>query len=80
MISRRALLQSSIALPFATNALAQPASAFPRKAITWVVPYPAGGFGDAVSRVLTQHVSATLKQPVIVDNRRVPVLRLPRAM
>lgn len=69
MISRRALLQSSVALPFAANALAQPASTFPRKAITWVVPYPAGGFGDAVSRVLTQHVSATLKQPVIVDNR-----------
>lgn len=68
MISRRALLQSSVALPFATNALAQ-ATSFPRKAITWVVPYPAGGFGDAVSRVLTQHVASTLKQPVIVDNR-----------
>jgi tripartite-type tricarboxylate transporter receptor subunit TctC len=71
MISRRSLLLSSAAaLPLAApRAFAQSPAPFPRRAITWVVPYPAGGFGDAVSRVLTQHMATTLKQPVIVDNR-----------
>lgn len=69
MISRRALVRSCAALPFASNVLAQPALGFPRKAVTWVVPYPAGGFGDAVSRVLAQHMATTLKQPVIVENK-----------
>ncbi|MFZ4288763.1 Bug family tripartite tricarboxylate transporter substrate binding protein [Variovorax sp. HJSM1_2] len=67
MISRRSLVLSSAALGLAPAAFAQPA--FPRRPITWVVPYPAGGFGDAVSRVLTQHISTALKQPVIVENK-----------
>ncbi len=67
MISRRSLVLSSAALGLAPAAFAQ--SSFPRRPITWVVPYPAGGFGDAVSRVLTQHISTALKQPVIVENK-----------
>lgn len=71
MISRRSLLLSSAALPLASvapAALAQMA-AFPRRPVIWVVPYPAGGFGDAVSRVLAQHMGTTLKQPVVVENK-----------
>lgn len=73
--TRRCLLRSAAALPLlpiaplATNALAQSAPAFPTRPITWVVPYPAGGFGDALSRMLAQKLSASLRQPVIIDNR-----------
>lgn len=35
----------------------------------WVVPYPAGGFGDALSRQLAQKLSAELNQPVVVENK-----------
>jgi tripartite-type tricarboxylate transporter receptor subunit TctC len=34
-----------------------------------VVPYPSGGFGDSMSRLLTQKMTERLKQTVIVDNR-----------
>ena len=71
--TRRSLLCSAAALPLAalaTRAGAQAAAAaFPSRPITWVVPYPAGGFGDALSRMLAQKLSDSLKQPVVVDNR-----------
>jgi len=41
----------------------------PTRPISWVVPYPAGGFGDALSRALAQKLGASLGQPVVVDNR-----------
>lgn len=69
MISRRSLILSGAILPLAPMAAAQAAKPFPRRPVIWVVPYPAGGFGDAVSRVLAQHMGATLQQPVVVDNK-----------
>lgn len=74
-ISRRALLRGSAALSLAPMtslmpiARAQAANSFPTRPITWVVPYPAGGFADALSRMLAQKLSASLNQPVVVDNR-----------
>jgi tripartite-type tricarboxylate transporter receptor subunit TctC len=71
MISRRALLLSSGASlslsPFI--AFGQPGGWTPLRPITWVLPYPPGGFGDAVSRVLAQQLAKTLNVPVVVDNR-----------
>ncbi|WP_249729043.1 tripartite tricarboxylate transporter substrate binding protein [Acidovorax sp. CCYZU-2555] len=69
LLTRRGVLRAAAALPLAHAALAQAAPAFPSRPITWVVPYPAGGFGDALSRMLAQKLSASLKQPVVVDNR-----------
>ncbi|MFM9924459.1 tripartite tricarboxylate transporter substrate binding protein [Variovorax sp. H27-G14] len=49
-------------------AQAQP-SAFPRKAVTIVVPYPAGGSADALIRPVAEKLSRIWGQPVVVDNR-----------
>ncbi len=42
---------------------------FPSKAITLVVPYPAGGPTDAIARFVAQDLSASIGQSVVVDNR-----------
>lgn len=43
--------------------------AWPEKPVKLVVPAPAGGSMDVVARLLAQHLSADLKQSVIVENR-----------
>ena len=45
------------------------AQSYPEKAVTVVVPFPAGGATDPVARALTQRMSEIWKQPVVVLNR-----------
>lgn len=45
------------------------AQTFPAKAVTIVVPFPAGGALDVVARVLAEQMRKDLGQAVIVDNR-----------
>ncbi len=42
---------------------------YPARPIRWVMPYPAGGSIDTVSRTLAQRASERLGQQVVVDNR-----------
>ena len=42
---------------------------FPNRPIHFVVPFPAGGPSDIISRVLTAKMSTILGQPVVVENR-----------
>lgn len=44
-------------------------STFPNRPLTIVVPFAAGGFTDAVTRMMAQKMQIRLKQPVIVENR-----------
>ncbi len=69
MTTRRSFLAAAAAMPFAGAALAQSSGGFPSKPLNWVVPYAAGGFGDALSRLLAQRLEAGLKQTVIVENK-----------
>lgn len=45
------------------------AQQFPTHPVKVIVPWPAGGGVDAPTRVITEKLSADLKQPVVVDNR-----------
>jgi tripartite-type tricarboxylate transporter receptor subunit TctC len=61
---KKLLLSALLALPLYAQA-----QAYPNKPIRWVVPYPGGGITDVVTRVVTQKMSASLGQPIVVDNR-----------
>jgi tripartite-type tricarboxylate transporter receptor subunit TctC len=41
---------------------------YPAKSITVVVPFPAGGPSDVVARILTEHMSRTLRQQMVIEN------------
>ncbi len=43
--------------------------AFPERPITLIVGWAAGGSADVLARLVAAEMAATLKQPVIVDNR-----------
>jgi tripartite-type tricarboxylate transporter receptor subunit TctC len=45
------------------------AQAYPSKPIRWIVPYPAGGGVDVISRAIATPLSAGFGQPIIIDNR-----------
>src|SRR5262245_47077720 len=46
-----------------------PAQSYPSRPVTLVVPFPAGGSTDWLSRLIGQKLEVRLKQPVIVENR-----------
>ena len=51
---------------FASSAFAQ---SYPSRPVKIVVPFPAGGPLDFTTRLLTDRLSANMKQPFIVENR-----------
>lgn len=65
---------TSIGLAFTLSATLAPSTSlaetdFPQKPITIVVPFGAGGSTDLLARKIGESVSATLGQPVVVENR-----------
>lgn len=44
-------------------------AAWPERPLSMVVPYPAGGVADSVSRLLAGELGKALGQPVVVENR-----------
>ena len=53
-------------LAMAASAHAQ--GAFPARAVTLVVPFPAGGPSDALARAVAQPMARRLGQPVVIEN------------
>jgi tripartite-type tricarboxylate transporter receptor subunit TctC len=64
----RSLAAGALACLAAATALAQPAE-WPARPIRIIVPAPAAGPFDRVIRPIAQHMTQTLKQSVVVDNR-----------
>ncbi len=65
---RRHLLQA-LALAATLAAGTAFAQAWPGKAITLIVPFPAGGTTDVLARALAEKLTLSLGQPVIVESK-----------
>src|ERR1700704_1562876 len=65
--SRSRLLALAVVSGLAT--FFPPAADYPTRPIRVVVPWPPGGPTDAVARVISQEISESLRQPVVIDNK-----------
>ncbi len=68
-LSRRTLLTTLAAAPFATLASRSAFAAYPDRPIRVIVPFAAGGNADLVGRLMSEHMSPTLGQNMVVENR-----------
>lgn len=66
MIALKSVL---VAAGLALSVVASHAQSFPTKAVRIVVPYPAGGSVDNISRAVSPRLSAIWGQPIVIENR-----------
>src|SRR5260370_36825377 len=66
-LHRRSLIRLA-GLAAAAAPLAARAQSYPAKALSIVVPYPAGGPTDTLTRILAEAMQRALGQSVLVDN------------
>ncbi|MCE2949182.1 MAG: tripartite tricarboxylate transporter substrate binding protein [bacterium] len=64
-----ALVAIALSLPLPKAGHAQGADSYPSKPIRFIVPFGAGGPGDAIGRMIGQKLGEGLGQTVVVDNR-----------
>jgi tripartite-type tricarboxylate transporter receptor subunit TctC len=69
MHSRRAFLLYLAAVTGHASALRAQARSWPHKPIRILVPFAPGGNTDGIARIIGQHLSETLGQQVIIENR-----------
>src|SRR3954471_15654541 len=62
---KRSLIAACIVAATAVAASAQP---YPSRPITMVVPFGAGGPTDALARIITQRMSTSLGQAILIEN------------
>ena len=68
MIARRTLLVSLSCAAASAHLAEASAQVYPSRPITMVVPFPAGGPTDTIARIISERMSTSLGQPVIVEN------------
>ena len=62
----RSLVVALLSLWMASEAAAQ---TYPNRPIRAVIPWPAGGITDVITRAVGQHLSEAMGQAVVIDNR-----------
>jgi tripartite-type tricarboxylate transporter receptor subunit TctC len=60
--------QACVALTLFTSSFAASAQAWPTKALTWIVPFSAGGPTDALARDIADKLSKHVGQPIVIEN------------
>ena len=68
-IARRALALAFAVAALATSSGALAQDVYPSRPIKLVVPYPPGALTDLLARSIAEKLGASLKQPVVVENR-----------
>jgi tripartite-type tricarboxylate transporter receptor subunit TctC len=63
IVGMSAVIAASVA------ALAVAATDYPTRPIRLIVPYPAGGGNDVVARLISDKMSVSLGQPIVIENR-----------
>jgi tripartite-type tricarboxylate transporter receptor subunit TctC len=69
MISKRTFLSNAAAAGLALAAGPAAAQSYPDHPLKLIVPFAPGGPMDVMARLIGQHAQASLRQPVIVENR-----------
>lgn len=67
--SRRAFLQSAAAASIFIATAARGQGAWPDHTVKIIIPYPAGGSTDVLSRILAEHLKAIFGQTFVIENR-----------
>jgi len=65
----RTVLRQALGWAMLAAPLLAAAQGFPSRAVTMLVPYPAGGTTDVMARALQEPLSKALGQPVVVENK-----------
>ena len=47
---------------------------FPKRPITLIVPFAAGGNSDVIARAVAEEMGKSLGQPIVIENYRVELL------
>ena len=68
-IQRRALLRAALATAATGGLSVQAQSAWPAKAVTLIVPFPAGGGTDAFARPMAAQFARLTGKQLVIDNR-----------
>jgi len=69
MVTRRTLLTTLAAAPFASALPRAARAAYPDKPIRLIVPFAAGGNADFVARLCAEGMQQSLGQPIVVEYR-----------
>src|SRR5262245_1396044 len=69
LLAAPAILALVSMLPLSKVQAQGDAASYPSRTITWVVPYPPGGPPDVIARIFAVHMSQTLGQAIVIENR-----------